>query len=179
MQARKVARALRGRPVGAVISSDLPRALQTATAIGEAVGVMPSADQRWREFNLGIFQGHTRDEILANFPQEWHDFQADYWGYPIPNGESRRMLQARVYAAWQDVLASATGPEVVVVSHGGSLKMLLLKLFPDAADLDAAHLGNTSVTTLECADFGWRLASLALVDHLASLASDESGEASL
>ena len=178
-QARALARFLQGRPVGEIISSDLPRAFQTASAIGDAVGISPHTDERWREFNLGIFQGYTREILAEKFPAEWHDFHADYWDFHIPSGESRRNMQERVYSAWLDVISSATGPELVIVSHGGSLKMLLLKLFPDVPDLDAAHLGNTSLTIIERADFGWHLASLAAEDHLATSSVKASGEAAL
>ena len=169
MQARKLAESLRGRPIHTIITSDLPRAFQTAAAIGTVIGVMPRTDQRLREFNLGIFQGHTRDEMIAKFPDEWRAFEADYWDYLIPNGKSRRAMQERVYKAWESALLTAVGPEVVIVSHGGAIRMLLLKLFADiAADLDAAHLNNTSVTTIDKDDYRWRLTEVASVQHLAS-----------
>lgn len=178
-QARAVAGTLRGRPVGAIVSSDLPRAFETATVIGEALGLEPRPDERWREFNMGIFQGNTRDEIMHKFPDEWRGFQADYWDFCIPNGESRRVMQERIFSAWQAMLESAAGPEVIVVSHGGSLKMLLLRLFPDLPGYDAIHLGNTSITTIEQAAHGWHLAQVASVEHLRVRNQDETGEAAL
>jgi probable phosphoglycerate mutase len=178
-QARAVARALYGRPVGSIVSSDLSRAFETAAAIGNVLGIQPRADERWREFNMGVFQGNTRDEIIRKFPDEWHGFQSNYWDFHIPAGESRRMMQDRIYAAWQALLESAVGPEVIVVSHGGSLRMLLVRLFPDSPEIDAVHFGNTSVTTLECTDNGWHLAQVASVDHLAVASNNEAGEASL
>jgi len=179
MQARALANSMRGRPIGAIVTSDLPRAYETASAIGEVVGLRPDADQRLREFNLGIFQGFTRDESSMKFPDEWRRFQADYWDYHIPKGESRRMMQNRVYQAWKDVVKTNDGPEVIIVSHGGSIKMLLLKLFPDMPHLNDVHLGNTSVTMLERAGEDWRLVAVALEDHLATPSRDGTGEASL
>jgi broad specificity phosphatase PhoE len=179
VQARTLARALKGRSFGEIISSDLPRAFETATAIGEVVGLSPRADERWREFNMGIFQGHTRDEIIQTYPAEWADFHANYWDFHIPGGESRRMMQDRIYAAWLDIITSTSHKELIIVSHGGSLKMLLVKLFPDAPNLDSVHLGNTSVTTLERTDYGWHLVQVASVEHLASPSSNATGEAAL
>jgi broad specificity phosphatase PhoE len=136
-------------------------------AIGEAVGVQPQTDEQWREFDLGIFQGHTRDEMLSLYPQEWAAFEADYWEYLIPMGESRRQLQERVVRAWETAIATSIGPEVVIVSHGGSIKMLLLKMFADRVpDLDAAHIGNTSITTIERHEHSWHLAEIGSVSHL-------------
>ncbi|MEO8606732.1 MAG: histidine phosphatase family protein [Chloroflexota bacterium] len=178
-QAKMVAQSMRGRLVGSIVSSDLPRAYETASAIGHVLGLEPRADERWREFNMGIFQGNTRDEIIRKFPDEWHGFQSDYWDFHIPSGESRRMLQNRIYGAWQALLESAVGPEVVVVSHGGSLKTLLLRLFPDFPGIDGVHLGNTSITTLERVPHGWHPAQVASVEHLAVASNDETGEAAL
>jgi broad specificity phosphatase PhoE len=166
-QARLLAEALRDRPIRTIISSDLPRAFETATTIGQVVGVAPQVDELWREFNLGVFQGHTLDEIKIRFPQEWESYQANYWDHIIAKGESRSMLQARVYKAWESALRNSEGPEVVIVSHGGSIKLLLLKLFNDVVpDLEGAHFANTSVTTIERAENDWRLLDIGSVQHL-------------
>lgn len=179
VQAQRLASALAGRPIKTIISSDLPRALDTAKAIGEIAGIEPQIDLRWREFNLGVFQGLTHAEITTQFATEWAAYQADHWHYVIPNGESRTLLQNRIHGAWLDALDGALGPEVAIVSHGGSLKMLLIKLFKEIVpDMEAVHLGNTSVTTLERTAQGWHLAEIASMTHLATMAAEGSGEAS-
>ena len=123
-------------------------------------------DIRWREFNLGIFQGHTREVIQSRFKDEWKAFHANYWDYAVPGGESRRAFQDRVYDAWQDVITQSPGPEVVVVSHGGSIKHLLFKLFEDDPSIHELHIENTSVTTLEPNGKGWKLTEAGAVPHL-------------
>jgi probable phosphoglycerate mutase len=176
-QARSLAEHLRGRPIGSVISSDLPRAYETATAVAEACGLPAQPDVRLREFDMGIFQGHTRAQIETQFAAEWAAFRADYWDYPIPQGETRRQLQDRVYAAWQDFVAGGSGPEGVLVSHGGSIRMLLMRLFPTDDRAQHMHIDNTSVTTVERDGEGWRLVEVNVVDHLGP-PLDEEGEAS-
>jgi broad specificity phosphatase PhoE len=168
-QARALGEYLRGRPVSAIVSSDLARALETATLVGDALGITPTTDERLREFHLGIFAGYRRDELAALYPDKWSAFQNDRWDYVIPQGESRRTLQARVYAAWQDIVANGHGPEVALVSHGGSLSLLLLKLFGDGPDMQDLHLENTSVTTIERDGDGWRLAEVAAAGHLVNV----------
>jgi broad specificity phosphatase PhoE len=165
-QARLLASHLRGRPIGAIYSSDLPRALETATVIGDAVGIPPRIDVRWREFNLGIFQGYTRDEIRERFSEEWRAFHENYWDYAVPKGETRRAFQNRAYAAWQDMLAEAAGPEVVIVSHGGTIRHLLFKLFEGDPQISQIQIENTSVTTVERDGSAWRLAEVAVTSHL-------------
>lgn len=165
-QARALASTLKGREIGAIYSSDLPRAFETATVIGSAVGLVPHTDMRLREFNLGVFQGLTREQIEERFPEEWQNFRTDYWNYVVHQGESRRALQLRVQQAFEAISAQSAAKEVVLVSHGGSIRMLLLALFPSDAAVADVHIENTSVTTLERIETGWRLAGLAETTHL-------------
>lgn len=166
-QARKLAAHLSKRPIGSVYTSDLPRTLETAQTVADAVGVTPILDERLREWHLGIFQGMTRDEILVKYPTELEANNNDYYDYVIPQGESRRQMQARAYQAWLDIIAEGIGPEIAVISHGGTLKLLLLKLFEsDAPALRAMHIDNTSITTLERHRDYWRIVGLAATPHL-------------
>lgn len=176
-QARKLAKYLSTRPIADVYSSDLSRALETARTLADALGLTPQTDPRLRELHLGIFQGLTRDEIKEKYPQQLADNHNDYMDHVIPQGESRRQLQARMWAAWNDITASATGPEAVIVSHGGALKVLLFKLFEaDAPALSNLHIGNTTITTISQHSSGWRITGLAAAPHLmddAKVTTDE------
>ncbi len=165
-QARALAAYLAKRQIGSIYSSHLPRALDTALAIGEAVGVTPQTDVRLQEFNLGVFQGLTRQQINQQYPNEWREFEADYWNYSVTNGESRRTLQTRAHEVFQHIVAHAVGPEVAIVSHGGTIRMLLLRLFEGAPELNHFHVENTSLTTIARDGDGWRLHELATVPHL-------------
>lgn len=167
-QAKALADYLRHRPIAAIYSSDLLRAWQTATALGETLGLTPEPHTDWREHHLGIFQGLTRDAIQAKYPNEWASMRADQMGYVIPKGESRRDLQRRAHRAWDAILERARGPEVAIVSHGGTIKMLLMRLFGELPEVMEAHLPNTSVTTVERSGQGWRLVEIGATPHLVS-----------
>jgi broad specificity phosphatase PhoE len=161
-----LARYLANRPIGSIYSSDLPRTVQTATPLAEQLKLTPVLDERWREIHLGIFQGLTSNEAEQRYPNEVAARRADYWNYAIPQGESRRQLMDRAHAVWQSVVEQAVGPEVVVVSHGGTLKVLLLKLFGEGDDIQKISLDNTSITTLERDGDGWLLKGIAETLHL-------------
>ncbi|HEX2905865.1 MAG TPA: histidine phosphatase family protein [Phototrophicaceae bacterium] len=168
-QAQALAEHLRGRPIRAIYSSDLSRAWETAVAIGAALGVEPQPEERLREFDLGIFQGFTREESLRQYPDEWAAFHADPWDYVVPNGESRRLMQTRMWQAWEDIVARDEGPEVVLVTHGGALAPLLMKIFGETPEIKSLRFENTSVTAVERHGDGWRLAEVAVVTHLDNL----------
>ncbi len=159
------------QPLDALYSSDLSRAWQTAQSLGSKLSLVPTVDPRLREHNLGIFQGMTMDEIDVRYPDHLAAMRADYFGFLIPNGESRRQLQDRAFTAFTDITAQSDDA-VAIVSHGGTLKVLLLRLFGELPDLRAAHIDNTSITTLERTGSGWRLVELAATPHLSQLESD-------
>ncbi|MBA3874818.1 MAG: histidine phosphatase family protein [Anaerolineae bacterium] len=165
-QAEALATYLARRQIGSIYTSHLPRALDTALALGQAVGVVPQIDERLQEFNLGVFQGLTREEINRHYPIEWRDFEANYWDYRVTNGESRRALQTRAHDVFQYIVANGTGPEVAIVSHGGTIRTLLHRLFEGAPELNHFHVENTSLTTIERDGDRWRLHELAAVPHL-------------
>jgi broad specificity phosphatase PhoE len=165
-QANALANYLSRRPIAAIYSSDLLRAWQTASILGDAMRVKPEPLLDLREHQLGIFQGLTRDEILEKFSAEWALMRSNYWDYAIPNGESRGDTQCRAYRAWEVILEQARGSEIAIVSHGGTIRMLLMKLFGEVPEVMDTHLPNTSITTVERSGQDWRLAEIGATPHL-------------
>lgn len=164
-QARALAAYLCHRSIRAVYSSDLPRALQTATVLAEALKLQPVVDVRWRELHVGVFQGLNAEECEQRYPAEMLKWRSDDHDFIIPNGESRRALGERALAAWQDIVDQPHGPEVAVVSHGGTIHRLLVALL-DVGERAHFQLTNTSITTVERDGAGWRLAGVAETPHL-------------
>ncbi len=165
IQARALAEYLRERSVSDIYSSDLPRALQTATVLATAFNLKPLVDVRWRELNVGVFQGLNSEECEQRYPREITTWRTNDVDFSIPNGESRRALGERALAAFQEVIALSRGPEVAIVSHGGTIQRLLVTLLEDHADF---FVPNTSITTLEREGMHWRLTGAAETPHLGS-----------
>jgi broad specificity phosphatase PhoE len=110
-QAHELAERLAALELDALYSSDLRRARETAEIVATAHGLDVRLDPALREFDTGNWTGLTRDEILARFPGvERHD------------GETREQLSERVLAALRKIVAAHPGEQVLVVSHGGSLR---------------------------------------------------------
>lgn len=173
MQARALAAYLRHHPVSRIYSSDLVRALKTAEIVGEALGLTPIVDVRLRELHLGVLQGLTRAQIEQQHPQELEGFARDYLGYRVTKGESRLELQQRAYAAFEQAAADKHGSEAAMVMHGGTIKMLLMKLFADHPEVSTTHLDNTSITTVERNGGGWHLVQIGATPHLDHTMSDK------
>jgi broad specificity phosphatase PhoE len=60
----------------ALVSSDLQRAVDTAAAVGSECGLAVTTDGRLQEIDLGTWQGLTRVEAKAAYPEEYARWQA-------------------------------------------------------------------------------------------------------
>jgi broad specificity phosphatase PhoE len=169
-QAELLAESLRDRGISAVYTSDLMRARHTAETIARRLNVPLHNDPRWREMNLGVFQGLTLEQIEARYPIDVIEMRTNYLTYQSPQGESRLMMQERAFAALQDAMKASNGAaeaRFAVVSHGGTIKILMQKLFPDDPQMNRIHIPNTSTTLIESLDdVTWRLVEVAATTHL-------------
>lgn len=171
-QAAKLAQFVRNIGMKALYSSDLRRASETAEILAESLGYTPIYDERLRERNIGIWQGLTRKEFTAWYPDEYRALQADPDGYVIPNGESRQQVVARLMAAFQDIIAREDAETVGILTHTTAGRLLLAQLAPDVTQRET-DLSNTSVTTLMRTDGGgWRVVAVNDVLHLEGLKAE-------
>ena len=125
-QAAAAAQRLSGTGVGAVISSPLIRALDTARAIAGATGAPLHVDERLTEVDYGPFEGLDREEARAAIGAAFEAWRADPFGAPVPGMEPLADALERVRAATADALAQHEHP--VVVGHQGILRVVLVAL---------------------------------------------------
>ena len=128
-QAWDVASQLRDRPVGALFSSDLRRALETAAPLAEVTGLAVTRDARLRERCLGVLEGAATAAIGPTANGLSGDEVVEPDAHP-EGGESLREFYRRV-AGFADELATrcrAIGAErageIAVVAHGGTLRVM-------------------------------------------------------
>lgn len=164
-QAKRLAQYLQNELIDMIISSDLRRAIETVQPTADSLGLDIKLDERLRELNLGIFQGLTGEEIQTKFPEEWTAWRTDYMTYTIPNGESRHMLQSRVYEAWLDLTENVQFNTLLLMTHGGTIRMLLQAVLGDGEWM-YTDFSNTSITVLEKLDEHWTITQLATTAHL-------------
>ena len=146
-QSQAVADALATRPIEAVYSSPLRRALETAQPIADRHGLKIRTDPRLMELNAGVFEGHLRDELAAACPIELARWLGGDEDFAIPGGESRRQLTERGCEAIRSI-AAAGCREVVVVTHGGLLSATLRALLNMPQPLPPFAILNGSITRL-------------------------------
>lgn len=112
----------------ALYCSPLRRARETAAAIAEACGLTARIDDRLRE---RMNWGSSADaQTLEAFHADWRRATADRSWTP-PSGESSEGTGARFLEAINTYVATASGPRILVVSHGGATVDLLRTMFGD------------------------------------------------
>ncbi len=142
-----------------IISSDLSRARRTAEAVAALTGLGVRADQRLRETSMGLWEGLTRDEVIAGWPGQWQRWRATNAHIAPPGGESRIEVATRAAAVVADLDDGAIR-RVLLVAHGGlivGLTGLLLEL-PDGAWGALTGINNCHWVVLHRHAFGsWKL----------------------
>lgn len=141
-QANRVAARLQSMNPHALISSDMPRAWQTAEQIATLTGLKPQSLSLLRERNFGDLRGLPYDSLGFD-PLTMEEAPA--------NGESRQEFEQRVVQAFEEVLrlrANLLG-DIVVVTHGLWIKAMLSYLCSRFGGFEVPHrIGNTAVTVL-------------------------------
>jgi probable phosphoglycerate mutase len=150
-----------------LLSSDLGRALQTASAIAMRTGHEIVVEPRLRERRMGIFQGLTPAEVEARYPDEYARFSTRDPDYVIPEGESMRQLFERSVACFTELAEHHAGLTLATVTHGGVLAMLYRHA--RAMPLEVARdfpLHNTGVNRFRHRLGAWELQSWGEIGHL-------------
>jgi len=150
-----------------LFSSDLGRALQTASAIAQRSGHEIVVDSRMRERSMGIFQGLTAAEAQARYSAEYLRFKSHDPDYIIPGGESMRQLLERSVACFTELAERHAGSTLATVTHGGVLAMLYrhAQAMPLEAPRDFT-LHNTGVNRFCHRQGAWQLQSWGDIAHL-------------
>jgi len=145
-QGRQAARYLAVDPPDLILTSDLVRAASTAMALTRLIDAPLKVEPRLREIDLGSWQGLTRDEVAAYYPEQYADWLD---GRPPleRGGETRVQLDERVLAALRDIEVD----HALLVTHGGTSRAIIEVLLdlPLHAGRWLAVLGNCHWSQLQ------------------------------
>jgi probable phosphoglycerate mutase len=168
-QARRLAERLRhsGPRFDAIYSSDLLRAWETAATIAAALDIAPRPVTALREIDVGSWSGRTNVDIMSSDADAYQRIRS---GEDLPRGDGERFLDlyTRVVAAAERLAGEHPGATLALVTHGGSVRALLLHAARDKVGVNAhrVHIGNTSITVLACAGGAWEIGAINDMTHL-------------
>jgi broad specificity phosphatase PhoE len=176
-QARELATAVARQPVGAVYSSPIRRALDTAEEIASRLGLTVETETALQEYDFGELSGLTWPEIRERRPQLIEQLVSGSADYPsYPGEEGREAFRKRVCGAlWAISERHASDKIVAVVTHAGPIAVFVLDVLERRYRRPMPFtLDNASVTTVEISEphpFRPRAVLVGLNDtcHLASV----------
>lgn len=113
-----------------IYSSYQKRALTTAEIVGARCNVPVKVIRGLEEMNLGLFEGHTWEEIELLYPDEHSEWRSNKRYNKAPNGESYQDLLERVFLALDRIIEESKadldlGKDILILTHGAVLMSLL------------------------------------------------------
>lgn len=136
-------------PWTTIVSSPLARCFAFARWLAEERGLPLQVDDRFKEIGFGTWEGKTADELRRDDPDRLFAFKRDPVGQRPSGAEQLADFQARVIAAYEDMLHRHAGGHVLVVAHAGVMRMVICHVLgaapTQAYRLDVAAAGMARV----------------------------------
>ena len=111
--------------VDVIYSSPLERACNTIKGVADALNLSIVTENELREFDFGVWEGLSLEEIKTNFDNGYSKWAKDP-GVVIPQGgESMAELQARVVEKLKEIGKMEDGKTVLIGSHSSVIRALL------------------------------------------------------
>ncbi|MDG5786126.1 histidine phosphatase family protein [Evansella sp. AB-P1] len=141
-------------PIEAIYSSDLIRAFYTAESIAEHHGLPITKWENIREVALGPLEGLKRKEAYRKYPNLKGE---NLITSGIPGTETIESITNRCSAVYEHLLEKHMGQKVVLVSHGGFIRIFLTYLMAKEKWREIASpfvIGNTGITKVKLKENG-------------------------
>lgn len=111
-----------------IISSPLHRCRDFALSTATALKLDASIEERWQEIDYGDWDGMPIAQWRRLAADQFARFREDLSALAPPNGEDYLSFKTRITAAWESLAGLPDGSHVLVVTHGGVLRVVLPKV---------------------------------------------------
>ncbi|WP_248737903.1 alpha-ribazole phosphatase family protein [Pseudomonas sp. MWU12-2029] len=114
-------------PWDRLVSSPLQRCARFAEELGAQRDLSVSLDKDLQELHFGAWEGQSAAALMETDAEALGLFWADPYAFTPPQGEPVTEFSARVLAAVMHLHAAHAGERVLLVSHGGVMRLLLAR----------------------------------------------------
>jgi len=159
-QAHALARHLEGVPFRVIYTSDLTRAMNTASILQTCVAAPRMVHPGLRERGFGRGEGLYREELDRRFPNG------------VPDAEPDPLVISRTQEFLADTVAAHHSGRILCVSHGATIRLLLTQIQP----IELPPLKNTGLSRIRWNGRKWRLIGVNWADHLETHGSSCHGD---
>ena len=111
-----------------IISSPLKRCRLFAEKLATELSVPLEIDERWREFNFGVWEGRLREEVWQESGDQLQQFFSDPASFTPADGDSFESICERVDAAWSEMVERYQQQQILLITHGGIFRTLHAQL---------------------------------------------------
>lgn len=127
-QAQALGARLAEERLAAVYASPMSRAQETASRIAAGRSLHVATVPELRETDHGHWEGKTREEIRATFPDEYARWERDPFTFAPSNGETGLQVLARALPAFLAIVGRHPDGSVLVVSHKATIRLVIGEL---------------------------------------------------
>lgn len=108
-----------------IISSPLQRCRHFAEQVATNADLPISVLDQWQEIDYGDWDGMLVSEWRKVAADQFKAFREDLSALAPPNGEDYLSFKDRILSAWNQLAEKADGSHLLVVTHGGVLRVVL------------------------------------------------------
>lgn len=168
LQAARVAERLKNIHIDVIYSSTMKRTLETARYIAATKNLPIIQVEDLKEINGGLWEGMKWSELADKYPDEYDIWENKPHLCQMPGGENMKCFQQRVVAAVMRIVEKEAGKNVLIVTHGTVIKVLLchLKELPLEEMVRIPWCDNTAVTIGTWENCRFRVETEGDVSHL-------------
>lgn len=148
-QAAVVAKAPELCNTNRIICSSLQRVRETAQIIAANLKIRVQIDDRLIERSLGVYEGLTKEQAAAKFPEIYQQNITRIFKAAPPAGETPREVCLRVKSALADIIDSQATSDVLIVTHGFVARVIHAYFNPNLSEAEffEFHLRNSEIAT--------------------------------
>jgi len=114
-------------PWDRLISSPLQRCARFAEELGARLGLPVEIERDLRELHFGAWEGQSAAALMETDADDLGRFWSDPYGFTPPDGEPVEQFAERVLAAVSRLQQRYAGQRLLLISHGGVMKVLLAR----------------------------------------------------
>jgi alpha-ribazole phosphatase len=126
-----------------IVSSSLQRCAAFARELATARALPYRIDARLAEYHFGDWQGVPIEQLAEEQGDALGRFWADPVKHPPPGAETFDAFRCRLSAALDDIARDASGKRVLVITHGGAIRLLRClveqRSYGEMAEIDVPH----------------------------------------
>ena len=173
-QSEATARAIASEKFDAIYSSDLPRAIETASPLARLTSVTLEPTEALRERSVGVMEGLTFEEAAEQHPEQYQALLRRDFEHVLLGGESYRQMLDRASRKLDETIEQHKGGRIAIFTHTGTICILILHLMGalDAPELKPVWIAtsNCGITRMELRDDGFiRVIVINDTRHLAGI----------